>query len=348
LPRGSQQPANARHPVEICLEILLFFPLSFSEEEERGIFILKKMYLGIDFLISPELKPYVVEVNVGLPGGAQEYHLAHLVHLGRPSDIFSRIEETSLRVYGKNFKDYLHSLPWIESLKPFKIWMDGEGPFPRAFHPGLRFEDKWVQYQLVKPIAPMPETIVFNPQDLSGAEAFLKRKGTVALKRRVGRGGRNFKIITGTESLSTLNIENRLFLLQEYIESRINESAFSIRAVAFGGEFMCMYANLSDRPYSNHGVLAFISKGDHFGLVDKKFETECFNQKSWEAGIWFGEHDPSYLRHNLYEDEVAKTTLSLPDQLYKTIGELSVKIERIYEGLGFSSIPKACFELGVH
>ena len=52
------------------------------------------MYLGIDFLISSELKPYVIEVNVGLPGGAQEYHLTHLVHFGRPSDIFNRIEET--------------------------------------------------------------------------------------------------------------------------------------------------------------------------------------------------------------------------------------------------------------
>jgi hypothetical protein len=66
------------------------------------------MYLGIDFLISPQLQPYVVEVNVGLPGGAQEYHLTHLVHFGKPSDIFRQIEGTSQRVYGKTFKDYLH------------------------------------------------------------------------------------------------------------------------------------------------------------------------------------------------------------------------------------------------
>ena len=79
------------------------------------------MYLGIDFLITPDLKPYVVEVNVDLPGEAQEYQLTHLVHFNRPSDVFDKIERTSQRLYGKPFKDYLHSLPFIESLKPFKI-----------------------------------------------------------------------------------------------------------------------------------------------------------------------------------------------------------------------------------
>lgn len=42
------------------------------------------MYLGIDFLVAPDLRPYVVEVNVGLPGGAQEHDLACLVRTGRP------------------------------------------------------------------------------------------------------------------------------------------------------------------------------------------------------------------------------------------------------------------------
>ena len=302
------------------------------------------MYLGIDFLISPELKPYVVEVNLGLPGGAQEYHLTHLTFQGKSSDVFTRIEETSLRIYGKPFKDYLYSLPFIESLKPFKIWMDEEGPFPHTFHPGLRLEDKWVQHQLIEPIASMPETLVFNPKDLQCAEAFFKRKGRVVLKRRIGRGGRNFKVITEMESLLTLNKEDRRYLLQEYIESRVNGYVFSIRAVAFGGEFICMYANLSTRPYSNHGVLTFISKGDRFGLADKEFETGCFNQKSWEAEIWFGKNDPPYLRHNLYEDVVAKTTLTLPEKLYQSIIQTSVRIERFYEGLDLSNLPRACFE----
>ena len=132
--------------------------------------------LGIDFLITPDLKPYVVEVNVGLPGGAQEYHLTHLVHFNSPSDVFDRIENTSQRVYGKPFKEYLHSLPFIENLKSFKIWMDGMGPFPDTLHPGLRLEDKWVQYQLISPLARMPETMIFDPLDLAGLQDFWNGK----------------------------------------------------------------------------------------------------------------------------------------------------------------------------
>lgn len=188
------------------------------------------MYLGIDFLISPELNPYVVEVNIGLPGGAQEYHLTHLAHFGRPSDIFDRIEETSHRVYGRSFKDYLHSLPFIESLKPFKIWMDGKGSFPRTFHSGLRLEDKWIQYQLIKSIASMPETMIFNAQDIEEAESFLKRKGKLVLKRRLGRGGRGFKMIIEPSSLSKSEPGDHPYLLQEYIESKIDGLIFSIRA----------------------------------------------------------------------------------------------------------------------
>lgn len=303
------------------------------------------MYLGIDYLITHELKSYVIEVNVGLPGGAQEYYLTHLVQFGEASDIFTRIEETSLRVYKKTFRDYLHSLPFIESLKPFKIWMDGEGPFPNTFHPGLRLEDKWIQYQLIKAIAPMPETIVFDPLDLAGAEQFLKRKGKLVLKRRVGRGGRNFGVITEPFSLATVQTGGYPSLLQEYIQSAIDGYIFSIRSVAFGGEFMCMYANLSTRSFSNHGILTFVSEGDYFGLAEKEFRSQFFNQKSWEAEIWFGENEPPYLRHNLYEDEVARTTFHLPEPLFTTIKELSVKIERLYEGLDFSNLPEACFEV---
>ena len=311
------------------------------------------MYLGIDYLITHwprghlrrDLKVFVIEVNVGLPGGAQEYDLAHLVYRGRPSNIFTRIEETALQVYGKGFKDYLYSLPWIQGLKPFKLWMDGEGPFPTIMHPGLRLEDKWVQYQLLRSIVPMPETIIFDPLDLAVAEHFLnKKKKKAVLKRRLGRGGRGFRVLTGPHALSAMNTGDHAMLLQEYIESQINGYVFSIRAIAFGGEFMCMYANLSRRPYSNHGIIAFVTPGNRFGLADNVFTTQSFNQKSWEAGLWFGEDDPPYLRHNLYEDEVAKTTIYLPVPLYELIIELSVKIERLYEGLDLSRLPRACFE----
>ncbi len=302
------------------------------------------MYLGIDFLITSELTLYVVEVNVGLPGGAHEYHLTHLVHFGKPSDIFGRIERTSRKVYGKTFKDYLLSLPFIESLKPFKIWMDDMGPFPKTFHPGLRLEDKWNQYQLIKAVAPMPETIILNPEDMGGVERFFERRKKAVLKRRVGRGGRDLQVISEPSALWELNLTHRHYLLQEYVESKIDGHSLSVRSVAFGGEFMCMYANLSPRSTSNHGILSFISSGNPFGLSEKDFKTESFNQKSWEAEIWFGEREPQYLKHNLYEEEVAKTALILPEPLLRRIKELSVKIERIYDGLDLFSLSKACFE----
>ena len=300
------------------------------------------MYLGIDFLISSELKPYVIEVNVGLPGGAQEYHLTHLVHFGRPSDIFDRIEETSHRVYGRPFRDYLSS-SHIQSLKPFKIWMDGQGPFPKDFHPGLRLEDKWVQYQLLHSMVPMPETREWHPENVSEAERFFQEKKRWVFKRRFGRGGKGFRIIEDPSTLSAVAMEGHPSILQEFIESKVEGWTFSIRSIAFGGQFMCMYANLANRSYSNHGYLTFISEGDVLGLSERAFKTESFNQKSWEANIWFGEVTPPYLRHNLYEETVAQTSLLLPKTLLEAIKDLSVKIERFYERLDLSILPPGLF-----
>lgn len=302
------------------------------------------MYLGIVFLITPDLYPFAIEVNVGLPGGAQEYELTHQVYLGRSSGIFENIETTSQEVYGKPFREYLHSLPFIEALKPFKIWMDGMGPFPQTFHPGLRLEDKWVQYQLISPIAPVPETMTFNSIRLSEAERFLEKKGALVLKRRLGRGGRGLQKIKDPEGLFSLKPGPQGYLLQEYIESHTDGYHFSIRSVAFGGRFMCMYANLSTKSASNHGILVFVSPGESFGVSEKNFETESFDQKSWEAKIWFGKNDPSYLKHNLYEDVVAGATLQLPVLTFHAIRETSIKIERFYEALDLSGLPKACFE----
>jgi hypothetical protein len=312
--------------------------------QEDFLFRIIVMYLGIDFLITSHLTPFVIEVNMGLPGGAQEYELTHQVYLGRSSDIFEKIERTSREVYGKPFEDYLHGLPFIESLKPFKIWADGMGPFPSTFHPGLRLEDKWIQYQFIHSIIAMPETMIFDPLHLTEAERFLEQKGTLVLKRRIGRGGRGLQRIKDSHVLLSLKPDPKDCLLQEYIDSHVNGFHFSIRSVAFGGRFMCMYANLSTKSASNHGTLAFVSAGKLFGLVEEDFETKSFNQKSWEAKIWFGENEPSYLRHNLYEDVVAQTTLQLPVSVLHAIRETSIKIERHYEALDLISFPKACFE----
>jgi len=197
---------------------------------------------------------------------------------------------------------------------------------------------------LIKSIAPMPETMAFDPEDLVGADRFIERKRKVVLKRRVGRGGRDLQVISEPSALWKLNLIPHHYLLQEYVESKMNGYSLSVCSVAFGGEFMCMYANLSPRSTSNHGILTFISSGNPFGLNKKDFKTESFNQKSWEAEIWFGENEPEYLRHNLYEDEVAKTTLIIPEPFLRTIKEITVKVERLYDGLDLFSLPKACFE----
>ncbi len=152
------------------------------------------------------------------------------------------------------------------------------------------------------------------------------------------------QIVTEPSSVRKLNLGSNPYLLQEYVESKTNGWSLSVRSVVFGGEFMCMYANLAARPASNHGVLAFISPGNRFGLSETHLETEIFNQKSWEAKIWFGKTEPEYLRHNLYEEEVARATLLIPEILLDKIKGLSVEVEKIYEGLDLSGLPKACFE----
>ena len=302
------------------------------------------MYMGVDFLISPDLRPYVIEVNLGLPGGAQEYDLTCLVHNGRASDVFGTIEEISRDAYGKPFRHYLHSLPWLESLKAFKLWMDGQGAFPAVFHPILRLEDKWVQYQILSPLVPMPETIVIDPGNRTEAERFLARKNRLVGKRRVGRGGRDFRQIDREEDLPTGSGGTYGRLLQERIDSRLGSRVFSIRSIAFGGRHVCLYANLSSRAYSNHGVLTYIESGDHLGLSGEPVATRSFDQRSWEADVWFGDSEPSYLRHNLYEDEVAEVSLVLPAELLASIKDLSVRIERYYEGLELDRLPRAVFE----
>ena len=107
---------------------------------------------------------------------------------------------------------------------------------------------------------------------------------------------------------------------------------------------MCMVANLSATSTSGQGTSTFISSGNPLGLSEKDFKTESFNQKSWESEIWSGENEPQDRRHNLDEQLVAKATLVLPEPYVRKIKELSVKVERLYDGLDLSALPKACLE----
>jgi hypothetical protein len=302
------------------------------------------MYLGIDFLIAPDLRPYVVEVNQGLPGGAQEYDLTCIVYKGCPSNVFRTVDDIAYNIHGKTFREYLYSLPWLESLKAFKLWLDGAGQFSHVFHPALRLEDKWVQYQILSPLVPMPETRVLGPESRTEAVRFLADKGRLVRKRRLGRGGRGFRLVDGPEDLGMETHKDYGDLLQEWVDSRVGPYVLSIRSVAFGGHHICMYANLASRPHSNHGVLAYVDAGDRLMLGSDEFDIRAFNQKSWEADIWFGKDEPAYLRHNLYEDEVATTALLLPGNIIAAVKDISVRIERFYETLDLTALPSAFFE----
>jgi hypothetical protein len=302
------------------------------------------MYLGIDFLISPARELFVSEVNVGLPGGAEEYDRTHRVYLGRPSGVFAAVEKISEEIYGRPFAAYLDSLPFLPALKALKLWMDSQGQLPPALHPALRLEDKWVQYQILNRIVPVPETVVFEPGDSRPAEGMFAGWGRLALKRRLGRGGRGFRVVDRLEDFVGPAAGAPPLILQRHIDSRVGGFAVSVRAVAFGGRFICAYANLAARDYSNHGILAHLSEGKDLSLSRKPFRTERIDERSWEAKLWFGDHEPPYLRHNLYEDEVAAAGLTVPRPLLASIREMSVKIERLYEALDFSTLPRACFE----
>lgn len=172
----------------------------------------------------------------------------------------------------------------------------------------------------------------------------LARWGRLALKRRVGRGGRGFRIVNRLEDLPGTGAPGAHFILQRHIDSKVEGYTFSIRAVAFGGKFICAYANLAAREYSNHGILACISEGRSLTLSNRTFRTEHIDGKSWEAKLWFGDREPAYLTHNLYEDEVAATALIVPQPLFASLQQIAVRIERFYEGLDSAALPRACFE----
>jgi len=302
------------------------------------------VYLGLDFLVDGAGRPRLIEANVGLPGGAEEYDRTHRVRLGTPSGVFDRIEALSLQAYGRTFGDYIASRPFLDGLKRFKLWMDGHGPFPEPAHPMLRLEDKWVQYQALRSVAPMPETVVFDPGRPEETDRLLKSHGRLVLKRRLGRGGRDLRIISDVYELAGAEPGRFGALLQEYIDSRVDGLVFSLRSVAFAGEWVCAYANLAPRAPSNHGLLAFVQEGDGSRLSEAAFETVRFDTRSWEAAIWFGRDEPGYLRHNLYEDVVATAALVLPEPLLREVREASVRVERFYEGLDPGTLPQAWFE----
>ena len=302
------------------------------------------MYLGIDFLVDLERRPFVVDVNIGLPGGATEIDRIHRVRHGRPSDIFSQIETASRAVYGLPFSSYLESLSFLESLKPFKLWIDGYGGRPEVIPSALRLEDKWVQYQVLRDIAPLPATEPFRPGGEKTAEAFLARFRPAVLKRRLGRGGRGFKIVRTLGDLAGHNGQDDPRLLQAYVESRLEGYVFSVRVLAFGGRCLGMHACLAAADISSDGILAEVVTGPRFALDGLVRETVHFDEKTWEAELWFHGDTPDYLHTNLYEDDIAMASVVVPDGFAKEISGIAIRIERTYDASDFSRLPRACFE----
>jgi len=168
--------------------------------------------------------------------------------------------------------------------------------------------------------------------------------GQAVCKRRVGRGGRGFTPVDGPDDLPASVRPEYGALLQERVDSRVDPFTFSIRSVAFAGHPVCLYANLAERAPSNHGLLAAVEAGDRLGLDGDVRRTDRFDRCSWEAGIWFGDDEPAYLRHNLREDEVTAAALVVPAELLTAIEDLSVRIERRYDDLRPETLPPALFE----
>ena len=300
------------------------------------------MYLGLDLLLSDKKEIYLSEVNIGLPGGAFEYDIAHKAVFGSGSDVFEKIDKISRRNFKKSFKDYIHSLPFREELKEFKFFMDREKPVPMKFHPVLRLEDKWVQYQLLSNRFNMPYAELFNPSDKEQIKRFYKRFESIALKRRTGRWGKGFEVLKDGE-LSD-NIFNTPYLAQKYIISKVGAYLLSIRAVSFEGEFICMNGDISESHDSKWRYIVFIKEGEKVKLENENFEIIDFKEMSWEGGIWYDGKIPEHQQLNLIGDKVAKTFLNLPEAIISEIKKISEEIGRIYTNLDFSELPKAWFE----
>lgn len=304
------------------------------------------MYIGVDFLIDPGLNLYLSEVNTGVPGGAQEYDLIHRVKYSQPSGIFDKINTLSRESFGKDFYDYTNSLPYIDDLRTLKIWMDGKGPLPENPAPALRLEDKWVQHLLLSDEYPLIPTKIYVRDSVKDFQNLSKQGNPIALKKRLGRGGKGFMLIKDISELRALDLEDSLYLIQPYVESQIGVHKLSLRAAAFVGEFLCMFANLSPRLTSNHGFRFYVSPGEYLRVSDEKFKTRRMVQKAWEADVFFKGDIPDYLYDNVTIEDIAEAELIIPHSIYETIKQTASSISRLYMGLDYEALPKSYIEEG--
>lgn len=302
------------------------------------------MYIGADFLLDRNGSLFLSEVNTGIPAGATEFDLAFRVRNGRPSDVFSRIEAISRDVHGMPFQEHIRSLPWLDDLRLLKIWMDGQGPPPEDPHPALRLEDKWLQFRLLSPEFPMIPSSLWTKKTRESTLRDMLRGRRFVLKRRLTRGGRGLMVLDPSLYRSDLPDPDAGWMVQPFIESRLSGGALSIRAAAFAGRFLCMFASLANRSTSNHGTRFLVAEGEPLGIHPPDFTTRRVVQKSWEADLFYGGDIPDYLYHDVYEEEVAEAELTLSPTLIERIRDIAAEISRLYAGLDFSALHPSWLE----
>ncbi|MBI3582581.1 MAG: ATP-grasp domain-containing protein [Nitrospinae bacterium] len=305
------------------------------------------MYLGIDFLISKNTPPSLLEVNIGLPGGAFEYDLAYRTIYHKQSTVYDLIERISHNAYKKSFKDYVRSLEYKEELTALKLWIDGAGAFPKKYSPILKLEDKWVQYQLLYNNGfHLPYTELYNPHDKNQGSKLLEKFGKLVIKPRSGRHGRGLKIIDSINSFPLDKPTQIPFILQEYIECKAEDYHYSVRTVSFDGEFICLIGYIVKGDISYKGSVIFIEPKEKITLRDEKFKIIDYPQMSWEGEIWYEGKIPEHLKENLISERVAETILYIPKHTTNEIKEISKQIGKLYMSLNFNKLPGAWFEKG--
>ncbi len=304
------------------------------------------MYIGLDFLIDRNLDLYLSEVNTGVPAGAFEYNLVYLEKFGKPSGVFERIEALSKKNFSRNFTDYIRGLPYLSDLQKLKIWMDGMGPAPSRSPKELRLEDKWIQYNLLSAKYKMIPTEIYNSKDIDSFRNRFSESGNLIIKRRIGRGGKGFQILKSNKKPDKLSLPENFYIMQPYIKSHLDNYKLSIRATAFCGNFICMFASLSKRLTSNHGYRFYINTGSRLKLSSRHFKIKKVIEKAWEAAIFFGDKLPEYLFRDVFVEEISDAEITIPGNIYNKIKNISSSISNLYHRLNVNDLPKCILEVG--
>jgi hypothetical protein len=312
------------------------------------------MYLGIDFLLEEDGTFYISEVNTGLPGGAREYDLVYRAIFKRPSGIFEKIDSISREIFSKPFKNYIREQASFDELKTLKIWMDGKGERPGIKAKNLRLEDKWVQYLILSQRFPMVRSELYDPGNTETYIQQIKKDGPLILKRRLGRGGKGFLEIREESLIKQVErsgLPKDFYIIQPYLKSEIktNHKSYklSVRVIVFAGNFICIFANLSEGPTSNHGIRFFIETESDIKKItikDEDFKVWEVSEKAWEADIFFGYDIPPHLYHNLYDETIADTVINMPSSIYNDMIKTAISISRFYDLLDFNKLPRCYIE----